>query len=85
MIFGEASDEPLLGATTLGSFGLVLDPFKRRLIRCGWWRDAFLVSSSGLRGRLSHSPLGLHHIYFAAFTTKWQSDCSLLRIRRCLT
>ena len=32
VIFGEAGDEALLGATTLGSFGLVLDPFKRRLI-----------------------------------------------------
>ena len=31
-IFGEEGDEPLLGATTLGSLGLVLDPFKRRLI-----------------------------------------------------
>ena len=32
VIFGEAGDEPLLGATTLESIGLVLDPFKRRLI-----------------------------------------------------
>lgn len=32
VIFGEKGDEPLLGATTLGSIGLVLDPFKRRLI-----------------------------------------------------
>ncbi len=32
VIFGEKDDEPLLGATTLGSIGLVLDPFKRRLI-----------------------------------------------------
>ncbi|MFN2509414.1 MAG: aspartyl protease family protein [Chthoniobacterales bacterium] len=32
VIFGEEGDEPLLGATTLESFGLVLDPFKRRLI-----------------------------------------------------
>lgn len=32
VIFGEAGDEPLLGATTLESLGLVLDPFKRRLI-----------------------------------------------------
>src|SRR5262245_6714 len=32
VIFGEKDDEPLLGATTLESFGLVLDPFKRRLI-----------------------------------------------------
>jgi hypothetical protein len=31
-IFGEAGDEPLLGATTLESIGLTLDPFKRRLI-----------------------------------------------------
>ena len=32
VIFGEPGDEPLLGATTLESLGLVLDPFKRRLI-----------------------------------------------------
>ena len=32
VIFGEPGDEPLLGATTLESIGLVLDPFKRRLI-----------------------------------------------------
>jgi predicted aspartyl protease len=32
VIFGEPRDEPLLGATTLESIGLVLDPFKRRLI-----------------------------------------------------
>ncbi|HEY6211487.1 MAG TPA: hypothetical protein VIW45_04340 [Vicinamibacterales bacterium] len=32
VIFGEEGDEPLLGATTLESLGLVLDPFKRRLI-----------------------------------------------------
>jgi hypothetical protein len=32
VIFGETGDEPLLGATTLESLGLVLDPFKRRLI-----------------------------------------------------
>jgi len=32
VIFGEAGDEPLLGATTLESLGLMLDPFKRRLI-----------------------------------------------------
>ena len=32
VIFGEKGDEPLLGATTLESIGLVLDPFKRRLI-----------------------------------------------------
>ena len=32
VIFGESGDEPLLGATTLESVGLVLDPFKRRLI-----------------------------------------------------
>ena len=32
VIFGEKGDHPLLGATTLGSVGLVLDPFKRRLI-----------------------------------------------------
>ncbi len=33
VILGERGDEPLLGATTLESLGLVLDPFKRRLIR----------------------------------------------------
>lgn len=32
VIFGEEGDEPLLGATTLESIGLILDPFKRRLI-----------------------------------------------------
>ena len=32
VIFGERGDEPLLGATTLESIGLVLDPFKRQLI-----------------------------------------------------
>jgi predicted aspartyl protease len=32
VIFGEEGDKPLLGATTLGSIGLTLDPFKRRLI-----------------------------------------------------
>jgi clan AA aspartic protease len=32
VIFGEKGDEPLLGATTLESLGLALDPFKRRLI-----------------------------------------------------
>src|ERR1043166_436406 len=32
VIFGEEGDAPLLGATTLESLGLVLDPFKRRLI-----------------------------------------------------
>lgn len=32
MIFGETDDEPLLGATTLEGLGLVLDPFKRRLL-----------------------------------------------------
>jgi len=32
VIFGEEGDEPLLGATTLESLGLALDPFKRRLI-----------------------------------------------------
>lgn len=33
VIFGQAGDEPLLGATTLESLGLMLDPFKRRLIQ----------------------------------------------------
>lgn len=32
VIFGEEGDEPLLGATTLESLSLLLDPFKRRLI-----------------------------------------------------
>src|SRR6266516_2020470 len=32
MIFGERRDDPLLGATTLESISLVLDPFKQRLI-----------------------------------------------------
>ena len=32
VIFGEKGDEPLLGATTLESLRLMLDPFKRRLI-----------------------------------------------------
>jgi predicted aspartyl protease len=32
VIFGEEGDKPLLGATTLESIVLVLDPFKRRLI-----------------------------------------------------
>lgn len=32
VIFGEKGDEPLLGATALESIGLMLDPFKRRLI-----------------------------------------------------
>jgi clan AA aspartic protease len=31
VIFGEAGDEPLLGATALESCGLVLNPFKREL------------------------------------------------------
>ena len=32
VIFGQKGDEPLLGATTLESLGLVLDPFTRRLL-----------------------------------------------------
>jgi predicted aspartyl protease len=32
VIFGEDGDEPLRGATTLESIGMILDPFKRRLI-----------------------------------------------------
>jgi hypothetical protein len=32
VIFGEEDDKALLGATTLESIGVVLDPFKRRLI-----------------------------------------------------
>ena len=31
VIFGEKGDEPLLGATTLESIGLVLNPFSREL------------------------------------------------------
>ena len=30
--FGKEGDKAMLGATTLGSIGLILDPFKRRLI-----------------------------------------------------
>ena len=33
VIFGEDGDRPLLGATTLGSVGLVLNPFQRELHR----------------------------------------------------
>lgn len=33
VIFGEEGDEPLLGAMTLESLGLVLNPFNRELIR----------------------------------------------------
>jgi predicted aspartyl protease len=32
VIFGKEGDKPQLGATTLESIGLVVDPFKRRLI-----------------------------------------------------
>jgi predicted aspartyl protease len=32
ILFGEKGDEPLLGATTLEAIGLVLGPFKRRLL-----------------------------------------------------
>jgi len=31
VIVGEPGDDPLLGATTIGGFGLVLDPFRREL------------------------------------------------------
>jgi predicted aspartyl protease len=31
VIVGEPGDDPLLGATTLEGFGLVLDPFRREL------------------------------------------------------
>lgn len=31
VVLGENGDNPLLGATTLESFGLVLDPFKQKL------------------------------------------------------
>lgn len=31
VVFGEEGDSPLLGATTLEGFGLILDPFRREL------------------------------------------------------
>lgn len=31
VIIGEEGDEPVLGATTLESLGLILNPFKREL------------------------------------------------------
>lgn len=31
VVLGEKDDDPLLGITTLESFGLMIDPFKRRL------------------------------------------------------
>ena len=31
VIVGQPGDDPLLGATTLEGFGLVLDPFRREL------------------------------------------------------
>jgi predicted aspartyl protease len=31
VVVGEVGDDPLLGATTLEGFGLVLDPFRREL------------------------------------------------------
>jgi hypothetical protein len=31
VMFGEPGDSPLLGATTLEGFGLILDPFRREL------------------------------------------------------
>jgi clan AA aspartic protease len=31
VIFGEKGDKPLIGATTLESFGFILDPFRREL------------------------------------------------------
>ena len=31
VVFGENGDKPLLGATTLESFGFILDPFRREL------------------------------------------------------
>ena len=36
VIVGEPGDDPLLGATTLEGFGLILDPFRRELrpMRC---------------------------------------------------
>jgi predicted aspartyl protease len=38
VIFGEADDEPLLGAVTLQALGLVLDPLSRRIYRKDWIR-----------------------------------------------
>lgn len=31
VVLGEKDDDPLLGVTTLESFGLMIDPFKRRI------------------------------------------------------
>ncbi len=31
VIVGERGDDPLLGVTTLEGFGLILDPFRRKL------------------------------------------------------
>ncbi len=31
VVLGQVSDSPLMGALTLGAFGLILDPFKRKL------------------------------------------------------
>ena len=31
VVLGEKNDDPLLGVTTLESFGLMIDPFKRRI------------------------------------------------------
>lgn len=33
VVLGEKDDDPLLGVTTLESFGLMLDPFKRKVYR----------------------------------------------------
>lgn len=33
VVLGEKDDDPLLGVTTLESFGLMLDPFKRRIYK----------------------------------------------------
>jgi clan AA aspartic protease len=51
VIFGESGDEPLLGATTLESIGLVLDPFKRRLI-------PMRMLLAGLRRKIFVKPVG---------------------------
>ena len=54
VIFGERGDEPLLGATTLESLGLVLDPFKRRLVAM----RMLLTKAAGGR----RDPRSLHRI-----------------------
>src|SRR2546430_2316747 len=46
IIFGEPGDKALLGATALESLGLVLDPFKRRLLPM-----QMLLASASVRGK----------------------------------